>query len=182
MVGARILGGGASGLAVAVRARLELHDPGRERQTSAFDAAQAALEETLGGMFAAAERQLARPPPEAREGGPLHSLLNHREGLSVFLDRPRVPLDNNLAERLLRGPAIGRRLSFGSDSEDGARFTALMYSVTGTLRLNGLDVPRWLDGWLAACAEGGGRPPDDLSPWLPWSMDAGRRSGMTAPA
>ncbi len=119
MVGARILGGGASGLAVAVRARLELHDPGRERQTSAFDAAQAALEETLGGMFAAAERQLARPPPEAREGGPLHSLLNHREGLSVFLDRPRVPLDNNLAERLLRGPAIGRRLSFGSDTEDG---------------------------------------------------------------
>lgn len=164
------------------KARLELHDPGRERQTPAFDAAHAALEEALGGMFAAAEGQLARLPPEAREGGPLRSLLNHREGLSVFLDRPRVPLDNNLAERLLRGPAIGRRLSFGSDSEDGARFTALMYSVTGTLRLNGLDVPRWLDGWLAACAEGGGRPPDDLSPWLPWSMDAGRRSGMTAPA
>ena len=63
-----------------------------------------------------------------------------------------MPLDNNLAERLLRGPAIGRRLSFGSDSESGARFTALMYSVTGTLRLNGLGVPRWLDDWLAACA------------------------------
>ena len=133
-------------------------------------------------MFAAAERQLARLPPEAREGGPLRSLLNHREGLSVFLDRPRVPLDNNLAERLLRGPAIGRRLSFGSDSESGARFTALMYSVTGTLRLNGLGVPRWLADWLAACARGGGRPPDDLSPWLPWSMDAGRRREMTAPA
>ena len=93
-----------------------------------------------------------------------------------------MPLDNNLAERLLRGPAIGRRLSFDSDSESGARFTALMYSVTGTLRLNGLDVPRWLDGWLAACARGGGRPPDDLSPWLPWSMDAARRSDMTATA
>ena len=57
-----------------------------------------------------------------------------------------------------------------------------MYSVTGTLRLNGLDVPRWLADWLAACARGGGRPPDDLSPWLPWSMDAGRRRDMTAPA
>ena len=164
------------------KARLELHDPGFDRQSPAFDAAHAALSEALGSMFAAAEGQLARLPPEAREGGPLRSLLNHREGLSVFLDRPRVPLDNNLAERLLRGPAIGRRLSFGSDSEDGARFTALMYSVTGTLRLNGLDVPRWLDGWLAACAEGGGRPPDDLSPWLPWSMDAERGSGMTATA
>ena len=164
------------------KARLALHAPGIERQTPAFDAAHDALSEALGGMFAAAERQLARLPPEAREGKPLRSLLNHREGLSVFLDRPRVPLDNNLAERLLRGPAIGRRLSFGSDSESGARFTALMYSVTGTLRLNGLDVPRWLDGWLAACARGGGRPPDDLSPWLPWSMDAARRSDMTATA
>ncbi len=164
------------------KARLASHAPGLDRQSPAFDAAHKALEEALGGMFAAAEGQLARLPPEAREGGPLRSLINHREGLSVFLDRPRVPLDNNLAERLLRGPAIGRRLSFGSDSEDGARFTALMYSVTGTLRLNGIDLPRWLADWLAACAGNGGRPPDDLSPWLPWSMDAGRRSGMTAPA
>ena len=112
------------------KARLELHDPGLERRTPAFDAAHDALSEALGGMFAAAERQLARLPPEAREGGPLRSLLNHREGLSVFLDRPRVPLDD----------------------------------------------------WLAACARGGGRPPDDLSPWLPRSMDAGRRREMTAPA
>ena len=164
------------------RVRLAGHDPTLERQSPAFDEAHDALSEALGDMFAAAESQLARLPPEAKEGGPLRSLINHREGLSVFLDRPRVPLDNNFAERLLRGPAIGRRLSFGSDSEAGARFTALMYSVTGTLRLNGLDVPRWLAGWLAACARGGGRPPDDLSPWLPWSMDAGRRSEMTAPA
>ena len=164
------------------KARLASHDPGLERQTPAFDAAHDALAEALGGVFAAAEHQLARLSPEAREGGPLRSLLNHRQGLSVFLDRPRVPLDNNLAERLLRGPAIGRRLSFGSDSESGARFTALMYSVTATLRLNGLDVPRWLAGWLAACAHGGGRPPGDLSSWLPWSMDAGRRREMTPPA
>ena len=107
------------------KARLELHDPGLERQSPAFDAAHDALSEALGGMFAASERQLARLSPKAREGGPLRSLLNHREGLSVFLDRPRVPLDNNLAD------------------------------------------------WLAACARGGGRPPGDLSPWLPWSMDAG---------
>ena len=163
------------------QARLELHDPGLQRQRPAFEAAHDVLSEALGNLLAAAERQLARLPPEAREGGPLRSLLNHREGLSVFLDRPRVPLDNNLAERLLRGPAIGRRLSFGSDSEAGARFTALMYSVTATLRLNGLDVGRWLAGWLAACAGGGG-PPGDLSPWLPWSMEAGRRREMRAPA
>ena len=78
--------------------------------------------------------------------------------------------------------AIGRRLSFGSDSVAGARFTALMYSVFGTLTLNGIEVRRWLEEWLAACADGGGRPPDDLSPWLPWLMDAGRRRDMAASA
>ena len=56
-----------------------------------------------------------------------------------------------------------------------------MYSVIGTLNLNGIDVPRWLDAWLAACAENGGRPPDDLAPWLPWSMDEARRRELTAP-
>ena len=99
----------------------------------------------------------------------------------MFVDRPRTPMDNNFAERLLRGPVIGRRLSFGSDSETGARFTALMYSVVGTLNLNDIDVPRWLDAWLTVCAENGGRPPDDLAPWLPWSMDDAHRRELAAP-
>ena len=145
-------------------ARLAHYDPGIERQTPAFDAAQDALKEALDGLFAQAELELAGLPEEAREGKALRSLLNHREGLSVFVDRPQVPLDNNRAERFLRGPAIGRRLSFGSDSEDGARFTAIMYSVVGTLSMNGIDILSWLDAWLAACAENDRKPPGDLSP------------------
>ncbi len=129
--------------------------------------------------FAAARRELEGLPDDAREGKPPRSLLNHREGLSVFLDRPDVP--NNFSERMLRGAAIGRRLSFGSDSEAGARFTAMMYSTVGTLALNGVDVLRWLTAWLAACADNGGRAPDDLSPWPPWSMGAERRNELMAP-
>ena len=160
-------------------ARLGHYDPGLERQAPAFDATQATLKEALDGLFEHAERELAGLPDEAREGKALRSLLNHRDGLSVFLDRPEVPMDNNLAERVLRGPAIGRRLSFGSDSATGARFTALMYSVVGSM--NGVDVLRWLEAWLEACAKNGRRPPDDLSPWLPWSMSEERRRDFTAP-
>ncbi len=76
---------------------------------------------------------------------------------------------------------IGRRLSFGSDSEAGAGFTAMMYSVLGTLSSNGIDPLRWLDAWLTACAQIGGRAPGDLSAWLPWSMSAERRRALTAP-
>ena len=78
-------------------ARLDCYDPGIERQSAAFDAAQGALAAALDGLFATAERELAGLPEHAREGKPLRSLVNHREGLSVFADRPRVPLDNNLA-------------------------------------------------------------------------------------
>ena len=162
-------------------ARLEHYDPGVQRQTPAFDAAQGALEEALDGLFAQAARELAGLPDEAREGKALRSLLNHREGLSVFVDRPQVPMDNNLAERFLRGPAIGRRLSFGSDSETGARFTAIMYSVVGTLSMNGIDVLRWLEAWLEACAKNGRKPPHDLSPWLPWSMSEDRKRDFMTP-
>ncbi|MDE0335212.1 MAG: transposase [Defluviicoccus sp.] len=161
--------------------RLSHHAPGAERQNEAYDAAQAALETALDDMFARAGRELAALPGDAREAKALRSLVNHREGLTVFVERPRTPMDNNVAERLLRGPVIGRRLSFGSDSVTGAKLAALMYSVVGTLNLNGIDVRRWLDAWLAACAENGGRPPDDLAPWVPWSMGEARRRELTVP-
>ena len=161
--------------------RLEHYDPGLKRQTPAFDAAQTALKGALDTLFAQAERELAVLSDKAREAKALRSLVNHREGLCVFVDRPFVPLDNNFAERILRGPAIGRLLSHGSDSVKGAAFTAILYSVVGTLSMNGIDVLRWLEAWLTACAKNGGKPPDDLSPWLPWSMSEERRRKFTAP-
>ena len=163
-------------------ARLKHYDRAHplERQTPAFDAAQAELKKTVDELFADAEAELAGLTDRARRAKPLRSLLNHREGLCVFVDRPFVPMDNNRGERSLRGPVIGRRLSFGSDSEKGAGFTATMYSVAGTLAINGIDVRRWLKEWLSACAENGGKPPDDLSPWLPWSMSEARRRELTA--
>ncbi len=162
-------------------ARMEHYDPGLRRQTPAFDAAQTALKEALEALFAQAERELAVLPNEAREGKALRSLVNHRGGLCVFVDRPHVPMDNNAGERAIRGPAIGRGLSFGSDSESGARLTAIMYSVVGTLSMNGIDVLRWLEAWLETCAENGRQPPDDLSPWLPWTMSEERRRSFTTP-
>ncbi|MDE0002774.1 MAG: transposase [Rhodospirillaceae bacterium] len=78
-------------------ARLDCHSPGMERQSDAFDAAQGALEAALDDMFARAGRELAGLPDDAREAKALRSLANHREGLSVFVDRPRTPMDNNLA-------------------------------------------------------------------------------------
>ena len=163
------------------KARRSHYRPGAEPRDEAFAVAQRRLETELEDLFATAERELAGLDDTARQAGPLRSLLNHRGGLSVFLERPDVPMDNNLAERTLRGAVIGRQLSFGSDSEEGARFTATMYSAVRTLALNGLNVRRWLEEWLKACAANGGRAPPDPSPWLPWSMSKARRRELMAP-
>jgi len=163
-------------------ARLEHYDPAHplERQSPAFDAAHARLKEAVDELFAAAETELAGMTDRARKAKPLRSLLKHREGLCVFVDKPFAPMDNNRGELELRFAVIGRRLSFGSDSVKGAGFTATMYSVAGTLKMNGIDVRRWLREWLTACAENGGKPPDDLAPWLPWSMSEERRRELAA--
>ena len=79
-------------------ARLAHYDPGLEHRTPAFDAAQGALEVAVGRLFDDAEEALAGLSAKARRAGPLRSLLNHRAGLSVFVGKPRVPLDNNRAE------------------------------------------------------------------------------------
>ena len=147
-----------------------------------FAAAQRDLESVLAALFATAERELKGLDEAARQAAPLRSLLNHREGLSVFVGNPQVPMDNNLAERTLRGAVIGRRLSFGSGSEAGARLTAPMCSVVETLAVNGIDVRMWLTEWLSACAANGGRAPPDLSRRLPRSMSRKRRRSLTGNA
>lgn len=164
------------------RVRLKHCDPeaGMEGQSRKFGTAHRRLQGAVDRLFALAERELAGPAGSDRRSKALNSLVRHRGGLCVFVDRPDVPMDNNLPERIQRGPVIGRKLSFGSDSLEGARFTAMMYGIFETLRMNGIDVRRWLDDWLSACAGNGGQPPDDLAPWLPWSMGEDRRRTLKA--
>lgn len=162
-------------------ARMKHYRSCRKKQTAAFNAAQRELEAAVCRLFADAGAELDGLSDKARRSGALRSLLNHQEGLTVFVERPQVPMDNNTGERAIRRMVIERRLSFGSDSEQGAEFTAAMYSLVDTLAMNGIDVRRWLAEWLAACADNGGKPPDDLEPWLPWSMGKARRRALAAP-
>lgn len=55
-----------------------------------------------------------------------------------------VWLDNNLTERSLRGPVVGRRNHFGSKSKRGTNAAAILYSLTETAKLIGLDPALYL--------------------------------------
>lgn len=56
----------------------------------------------------------------------------------------RVEIDNLIAERALRGVAIGRRNYLFAGADSGGERAAAMYSLIGTARLNGLDPEAYL--------------------------------------
>lgn len=62
----------------------------------------------------------------------------------VFLTDAAVWLDNNLTERSLRGPVVGRRNHFGSKSERGTQVAAVLYSLLESAKLCGLDPAQYL--------------------------------------
>ena len=79
----------------------------------------------------------------------------------------RVPADNNRAERELRPTVIARKVSFGSQSNQGAHTRSIMMSVlhTAAKRLNGeMSVQQWFKNTLDYLADD---PDADLFSLLP---------------
>ena len=77
-------------------------------------------------------------------GKALKYLLAHWDGLTQFLKNPRIPLDNNAAERVLRGPVVGRKNFYGNRSKRGAKTAAILYSLIETAKLNGENPTAYL--------------------------------------
>lgn len=96
-------------------------------------------------------------------------------GLVLFLDDPRIPLDNNGSERAARGPVVGRKNHYGSRSLRGTEVAATFYSLVESAKLNGLS-PRF---YLRVAARAGLR--GEQVP-LPHEVKAMLASGTLDPA
>lgn len=77
-------------------------------------------------------------------GKALTYLLRHWAGLTMFLEDPRIALDNNAAERVLRGPVVGRKNFYGNRSKRGAKTAAILYSLIETAKLCGQEPAAYL--------------------------------------
>jgi hypothetical protein len=55
--------------------------------------------------------------------------------LTLFVDDPRIPLDNNYGERLIRNPAVGRKNYYGSGAQWSGRLAMMLFSIFATLVL-----------------------------------------------
>jgi transposase len=74
--------------------------------------------------------------------------------LTLFLEHPDVPLDNNAAERALRGPVVGRKNHYGSRSRRGSEVAAILYSLLESAKLVGLDPAKYLEDAVHAALDG----------------------------
>ena len=63
--------------------------------------------------------------PRSDFGKAVRYMLERWTGLTRFVENPRIPLDNNAAERALRGPVVGRKNHYGSRSRRGTQVAAL---------------------------------------------------------
>jgi transposase len=80
--------------------------------------------------------ELASYPEQSKYGKALRYFLQNYEGLTLFLDDPEVPIDNNSQERLLRNHVVGRKTWYGTHSERGALTAAILFTLVETCKLN----------------------------------------------
>ena len=118
-----------------------------------------------------ASGQLAAEPEKI-----LQSLRRHWQGLTVFVDHPHVPMDNNAAERANRAAAVARKNFYGSGSEWSGELACACFTIFATLRQHDLCPRRYLQEYLEACARSGGQAPKDLEEFLPWRWSAEKRA------
>ena len=95
----------------------------------------------------------------------------------MFVDDPRIPLDNNYGERLIRNPAVGRKNYYGSGAEWAGRLAMMMFSIFATLVLWKINPRKWLSWYFDACAANGGKAPDNPASFLPWNLSEARLTG-----
>ncbi len=145
------------------------------RTTALFTTRDQEVRRCVATMEQQREDELTQPELHPARCKVLESLREHWPGLTVFVEHPEVPMDNNTAERSERGPVVGRKNYYGSGAVWSGRLAAMLFSLFQTLALWGLNPRVWLTAYLTACAEAGGQAPATPEAWLPWNLSEQQR-------
>lgn len=157
----------------------ELYRLNRQRLAHPAEPAhQEALRQGVAALRQQLDTELADPALRLPVRKALTSLREHWSGLTLFVEDPRIPMDNNLSERRVRGPAVGRKNYYGSGALWSGRLAAALFSILATLELGKINPRLWLQWYLQSCAEAGGKAPKDIEPFLPWNLPEERRATL----
>lgn len=152
-----------------------------KQKTKLFHEKDSNLKKAISDMEKELTDQLANTEllPSAKKL--LKSLNKHWGGLTIFVDRSEIPMDNNTAERGLRGSVVGRKNYFGSGSIWSAELAVALFTLFKTLKLWNINVHTWLLAYFHECALIGGMPPENISKFLPWEMTSDLKERLSKP-
>lgn len=88
--------------------------------------------------------QHTKATPNGASAKALNYAIKRWTALSVYLDNPAAPIDNNRIENLIRSLALGRKNWLFAGSEKAGQRAAGLMSLIQTAKLNGLDPQAYL--------------------------------------
>ena len=109
----------------------------------------------------------------------LNYALERWDALSRYASDGRLGIDNNPAERGLRGIAVSRKNFLFLGSDEGGRRAAIIYTLVQSAKMNGLNPHAYLAGILDALARGHSNL--RLADLTPWAWAAAHRSQTMSP-
>lgn len=99
------------------------------------------------------------------------------EALTRYIHDGRIEIDNNAAERSIRGIALGRKNYLFAGSDAGGERAAAIYSLIETAKLNGLDPEAYLRDVLTRIAD---HKINRVAELLPWNCPASPSQAQAA--
>jgi len=104
--------------------------------------------------------------PKSHLAKAINYCLNQWDALNIFLLDGRIPIDNNAAERAIRPFVIGRKNFLFCNTPNGAKASAITYSLVETAKENGLKPYDYLEYLLEELPNA---DLTDLERFMPWS-------------
>ena len=112
--------------------------------------------------------QAARLSGRSEMGKAVAYLLNHWDGLTLFLQDGRVEMDTNLVENQIRPLTLTRKNSLFAGHDEGGRSWSRLASLIATCKLNRVEPYAWMKATLEAIANG--HPQTRIDELMPWAF------------
>lgn len=109
--------------------------------------------------------------PKSVIGQAIHYSLQRWDKLMVYTTDGKLQIDNNLVENAIRPVALGRKNYLFAGSHNGARRAAMLYSLLGTCKINGINPYEWLSDILTKISS---HPVNKLHQLLPVEWNSNR--------
>lgn len=118
-------------------------------------------------LYAWLRDQLPSVSRKSKTADAIGYALNQWQALARYVDDGRIEIDNNAAERALRGVALGRKNYLFLGSDTGGERAATMYSLLGSAKLNDINPQAYLRHVLTVIAD---HPVNRIDELLPWNV------------